>query len=151
MISKGTYINPFPGLRSFDSRDAKLFFGRENHIKKLRDKLKESRFLAIIGSSGSGKSSLIKAGLIPSLENQNLDNSIKKKWHIIVLKPGNEPYRNLIKVFTEYVSKLSFEKDSQVIINDIEAFIQNISIEENEFFKLLSNYKSLILKTWLKR
>ena len=144
MISKGTYINPFPGLRSFDSRDAKLFFGRENHIKKLRDKLNDSRFLAIIGSSGSGKSSLVKAGLIPSLENQNLDNSIKKDWHILILKPGKEPFRNLIKVFTEYVTKLSIENDSQAIINDIEALIQNKSVEENKFFKLLSDKNTLI-------
>ena len=144
MISKGTYINPFPGLRSFDSIDAKLFFGRENHVKKLRDKLSDSRFLAIIGSSGSGKSSLVKAGLIPSLENQNLDISTKKDWHILVLKPGKEPFKNLIKVFTEYLPKLSIENDAQGVINAIEALIQNKSVEENEFLKLLSDKNTLI-------
>ncbi|WP_439557649.1 nSTAND1 domain-containing NTPase, partial [Dyadobacter sp.] len=70
MVDKSTLTNPFPGLRSYDYEDHALFFGRDSHIRELTGKLLDGRFLALIGSSGSGKSSLIKAGLIPSLEGQ---------------------------------------------------------------------------------
>src|SRR4029077_19158889 len=60
-------FNPFPGLRPFEPDEDHLFFGREKQIDELLRRLRGSRFLAVVGSSGSGKSSLIKSGLIPSL------------------------------------------------------------------------------------
>jgi ABC-type phosphate transport system ATPase subunit len=51
--------NPFPGIRSYEAAEAHLFFGREQHIGDLLAKLQSSRFLAVLGSSGCGKSSLV--------------------------------------------------------------------------------------------
>ena len=59
--------NPFPGIRSYEIHEDDLFFGREAQVRELIDKLSHTRFLAIVGSSGCGKSSLIKAGVIPAL------------------------------------------------------------------------------------
>ena len=59
--------NPYPGLRAFEGDDAGLFFGRERETDELRRRLRSSRFLAVIGTSGSGKSSLVRSGLVPSL------------------------------------------------------------------------------------
>ena len=59
--------NPFPGLRPFDEGDYHLFFGREGQSDALIDLLARHRFVAVVGSSGSGKSSLVRAGLIPAL------------------------------------------------------------------------------------
>ena len=60
-------FNPFPGLRPFEPDEDHLFFGREREIDDLLHRLGSHRFLAVVGSSGSGKSSLVRSGLIPSL------------------------------------------------------------------------------------
>jgi ABC-type polar amino acid transport system ATPase subunit len=62
---------PYFGLKSFESQHAELFFGRERIIKNIVEKLHQNNPLLIIGSSGSGKSSLLRAGLLPHLERDN--------------------------------------------------------------------------------
>ena len=58
---------PFPGLRPFKASEFQLFHGRDGQAEELVNRLAHQHFLAVIGSSGSGKSSLIRAGLIPQL------------------------------------------------------------------------------------
>lgn len=86
--------NPFPGLRSFDYKEHHLFFGREKHIQDLLQKLERHHFVAVVGSSGSGKSSLIKAGLLPAIHNGRLGHT-GDTWIIASMKPGNTPLKNL--------------------------------------------------------
>ena len=62
-----TVFNPFPGLRPFEPDEDHLFFGREKEIDELLRRLRSTRFLSVVGTSGSGKSSLVRSGLIPSL------------------------------------------------------------------------------------
>ncbi len=92
--------NPYKGLRAFEEWDAPDFFGREGLIKKLLARLTPSpesgcggRFLAIVGPSGSGKSSLVKAGLIPALRRGTLPGS--EKWRIVQMLPGTHPLDDL--------------------------------------------------------
>ena len=59
--------NPFPGLRPFQVAEEHLFFGRETQVDAMVDKLGATRFLAVVGTSGSGKSSLVNCGLVPAL------------------------------------------------------------------------------------
>ncbi len=59
--------NPYPGIRSFETEESHLFFGRNKQIKDLYTVLLKTHFIAVTGAYGSGKSSLIKAGLIPEL------------------------------------------------------------------------------------
>ena len=59
--------SPFLGLRPFDVDDALLFYGRDREVEELLERLQRQRFLAVVGASGSGKSSLVRAGLIPAL------------------------------------------------------------------------------------
>jgi len=84
-------INPFPGLRPFTSKEAHLFFGREGQVDEIVDSLKRNRFVAVVGASGSGKSSLIYCGVIPSLV-----KSISNDWLIVNTRPGNSPLFNLL-------------------------------------------------------
>ncbi|WP_414617520.1 hypothetical protein [Dyadobacter sp. 32] len=93
MVDITKLSNPFPGLRSYEYEDHSLFFGRDSHIIELKNKLLDGRFLALIGSSGSGKSSLIKAGLIPSLEN-SLDT--RTEWKVVVFRPGASPVKSFV-------------------------------------------------------
>jgi WD40 repeat protein/class 3 adenylate cyclase len=75
---------PFRGLESFRPEDSEFFFGRELLINKLVDKIREYPFLAVLGASGSGKSSLVMAGLIPALNSD-----------YVVFRPGTEPHIRL--------------------------------------------------------
>jgi len=93
-------INPFPGLRSFDYQEHHLFFGREKHINDLLQKLDIHHFVAVVGSSGSGKSSLIRAGLLPAIHNGRLIGS-GADWLIASMKPGNTPLKNLAEALTQ--------------------------------------------------
>ena len=63
----GDLFNPFPGLRPFTREESHLFFGREGQSKSVLTSLEKHNFVAVIGASGSGKSSLIYCGVIPDL------------------------------------------------------------------------------------
>ncbi len=58
---------PYKGLQYFDEPDADLFFGRESLTTELVRRLRQGRFLAVVGASGSGKSSVVRAGLVPAI------------------------------------------------------------------------------------
>ena len=80
----------FPGLRPFESADALLFFGREEQTDELLRRLGDTRFLAVVGLSGSGKSSLVRAGLLPALRRGHLAGA-SSQWRIAVMRPGSDP------------------------------------------------------------
>ena len=65
MVDPTAAINPFRGLEVFDEDHAEFFFGRDALTQQLVEQLREDRFLAVIGRSGSGKSSVVRAGLVP--------------------------------------------------------------------------------------
>ena len=82
--------SPYPGLRPFEAEESDLFFGREPQVDELLRRLGKSRFVAVIGSSGSGKSSLVRAGLVPALIGGYL-TSAGSHWRIAVFRPGGDP------------------------------------------------------------
>jgi WD40 repeat protein/energy-coupling factor transporter ATP-binding protein EcfA2 len=88
--------NPFPGLRPFESSETHLFFGRDGQSEELLRRLKRTRFLAVVGTSGSGKSSLVRAGLLPALQG-GLMASAGSDWRIAILRPGSDPIGNLAR------------------------------------------------------
>jgi serine/threonine protein kinase len=89
--------NPFKGLQSFQEIDAPNFFGRETLTKRLLERLAEpgnvSNFIAVVGPSGSGKSSAVHAGLIPALRRGALPGS--DQWFIVEMQPGAQPLQEL--------------------------------------------------------
>jgi len=87
-------FNPFPGLRPFSIDDAHLFFGREEQVDEILLKLEKNRSVAVIGYSGSGKSSLMYCGLIPVLYGGFMTET-GPHWKIIVTRPGKSPIENL--------------------------------------------------------
>ncbi|QTR50994.1 WD40 domain-containing protein [Candidatus Thiothrix anitrata] len=90
-----TMQNPFVGLRPYESSDSLYYFGRGEQVKTLLRQLHQHRFVAVVGSSGSGKSSLIRAGLIPQLEAGFLVQE-RDQWLVARMKPGEEPIGNLV-------------------------------------------------------
>jgi WD40 repeat protein len=90
-------VNPYKGLRAFQEFDGADFFGREVLTQRLLARLGEpepmARFLAVVGPSGSGKSSVVNAGLIPALRRGDLPNS--DRWFIVEMFPGAHPLAEL--------------------------------------------------------
>ncbi|MCD4792132.1 MAG: hypothetical protein K8R54_02780 [Bacteroidales bacterium] len=122
--------NPYPGIRSFEIGESNLFFGRDEQIKDLYTILNKTHFIAITGASGSGKSSLVKAGLIPELH-QGSD-----KWLHYIFRPGSNPVGNFAKAFYD----TNFDQDNNIgSRNDIEKILRN---EENPLEKIFLNDNS---------
>ena len=100
-------VNPYQGLRSFQEADAVKFFGRRALVEQLLTRFKSSpvkagsaaqtqptdRFLAVVGPSGSGKSSVVKAGLLPALREGAVPGS--DKWFFVEMIPGTHPLEEL--------------------------------------------------------
>jgi WD40 repeat protein/DNA-binding XRE family transcriptional regulator len=104
-VLDGEVENPYKGLRAFGEADADDFFGREMLVQELLGRMGEvgepgagagqelARFLAVVGPSGGGKSSAIRAGLIPALRQGGLPGS--EKWFIVDMLPGAHPWEEL--------------------------------------------------------
>jgi uncharacterized RDD family membrane protein YckC/energy-coupling factor transporter ATP-binding protein EcfA2 len=91
--------NPFPGLRPFEEEEEHLFFGRERQVDNMINKLAKSHFLAVVGTSGSGKSSLVNCGLRPALH-RGLMTSAGPIWRMAQFRPGNDPLRALTRALS---------------------------------------------------
>jgi tetratricopeptide (TPR) repeat protein len=85
---------PYPGLRPFARDETDIFFGREEHTDQLLARLQHTHFLAVVGPSGYGKSSLVRTGLLAGLETGFL-SSAGARWRVAELRPGNRPFATL--------------------------------------------------------
>ncbi len=88
-------VCPYPGMRAFTLDDGFPFFGRDRECEELLQHLRQSRFLTVIGGSGSGKSSLVFAGLVPRLRKTNLFGP--GKWIVRSMRPGERPLVELAR------------------------------------------------------
>lgn len=82
-------LTPYPGLRPFEPHESEIFFGAETQTDRLLEILQRERFLAVIGPSGGGKSSLVRAGLLPGLASGALGTG--SDWRLALLRPGGQP------------------------------------------------------------
>jgi serine/threonine protein kinase/WD40 repeat protein len=116
--------NPYKGLRAFTAADHKDFFGREKLVEKLLRRMAEtgeySRFLAVVGPSGGGKSSVVKAGLIPAIWRGDLPGS--EKWFVAEMLPGAQPLDELeialIKIANQHAGSIreQLERDANGLL-----------------------------------
>lgn len=108
--------NPFMGLKSYNESDTNLFYGRDRVIEAL-DKLSQTSPLIVVsGASGTGKSSVIKAGLLPVLR--------KKSWRILpVIRPGKEPMQSLKEAIPDLAAERDKKVPTVVIIDQYEELI----------------------------
>ena len=95
--------NPFVGLRPFNSDEALLYFGRREQTIELLQQLHRTHFVALVGSSGCGKSSVVKAGLIPKLEAGFLVED-RDQWFVATMKPGDAPINNMASALLGYAT-----------------------------------------------
>ena len=85
--------NPYRGLAPFEEADAADFHGRERTVAEMVDVLRQERLLVVFGPSGIGKSSVVKAGLVPSLRRGAIDGS--ESWLVTEMTPGRDPFEQL--------------------------------------------------------
>ncbi len=146
--------NPYKGLQAFQIADEQDFFGREKLTQKLLSRLGQdgdfSRFLAVIGPSGSGKSSLVRAGLIPALWRGDLPGS--ERWYITDFIPGAHPLDELevalIQVAANRPDSLAEQlarderglvRAAQIILPDDDSELVIVIDQFEEIFTLVEN------------
>jgi WD40 repeat protein len=88
------FVSPYRGLDGFKERDADVFFGREEEVETYREVLANEPVLVVAGESGSGKSSVLYAGLAHRVRRDGLAGM--GGWRIVTVRPGREPARNLM-------------------------------------------------------
>lgn len=133
--------NPFPGVRPFTSAEDKYFFGREEAVKSLLDLLLENRFVALVGNSGVGKTSLIQSGLIPTLLTEN-----KKDWVPISVQPGNQPLVSLLKGFQRVFPKQYSDEDVDSFLSDdktLVEWIQEKGLSSHSFLIVINQFEDV--------
>jgi diguanylate cyclase (GGDEF)-like protein len=109
--NSGEIVCPYRGLEVFTAREKEFFFGRKRLTADIRQKLQEYRFIPLIGASGTGKSSLVYAGVMSWLQEET------PAWQILpTIKPGIDPLSQLRTVFRDRVP--SEERELQEIIED---------------------------------
>lgn len=116
--------NPYMGLKPFEREQAEYFFGREQAVRALLDRLAENRFLAVIGPSGCGKSSLVKAGLLPELERDRIPSS--RDWQVEIITPGQYPLQALTNALEQHRS------DAHPLVLFVDQFEELFTLCPNE-------------------
>ncbi|MEC4892253.1 MAG: CHAT domain-containing protein [Oscillatoria sp. PMC 1051.18] len=128
--------SPYRGLAAFTEADAPFFFGREERTRKLVETVENKPFVAIVGASGSGKSSLVFAGLIPHLREQN-------NWLIISFRPGNRPFFKLAEQLIFGLEPELSETEQLIEINKLAGALREKSISLNDVVeRILSKQES---------
>jgi hypothetical protein len=133
--------NPYPGVRPFQPEQAHLFFGRDVQIVELLERLEQRKLVGVVGVSGSGKSSLVRAGLIPALERFGLRGK-RGPWRVIVVRPAGAPFEMLARSLGEGADESMLRQSSQGLIQ----FVSSLPPGENlllvvDQFEELFRYK----------
>ncbi|WP_107667850.1 CHAT domain-containing protein [Cyanothece sp. BG0011] len=124
---------PYLGLNAFQESNCDLFFGRETTVNELEKLVNQNSFISLVGASGSGKSSVIFAGLIPKLRQDT-----NKNWRISWFRPNDNPFEGFVKAisqltnnssdrFQELQLEVNLENDTTAISNYLNQIIQNSS------------------------
>lgn len=143
--------NPYVGLRPYDVDESLLFFGRNDQTLELLQRLHRHHFVAVVGSSGCGKSSLLRAGLIPALKAGYLVDE-SDQWYIAIMKPGHSPLYNLAESVLQQLQKeikaenvkdlvLKVEEEGADAILDL--LIPAIKNRNSNFFLLVDQFEEL--------
>ncbi len=151
-------VNPYHGLRSFQEADAVSFFGRRALVEQLLSRFQSSpvktgsaaetqptdRFLAVVGPSGSGKSSVVKAGLLPALREGAVPGS--DKWFIVEMIPGTHPLEELeaalLRIAVNPPTSLleQLEKDDRGLVRALKRVLPQ---DESELLLVIDQFEEL--------
>ncbi|MEM6753253.1 MAG: ATP-binding protein, partial [Cyanobacteria bacterium P01_C01_bin.38] len=130
--------SPYKGLNNFESRDKELFFGRDNFITTLVNELEQTNLVLLLGASGSGKSSVVKAGLIPWLEKQH-----GNKFTNLTFTPDANPfesfYISLGSKYSQKSAKIAREINSETLVS----VARNLKQSDKFWFIFIDQFEEL--------
>jgi formylglycine-generating enzyme required for sulfatase activity/energy-coupling factor transporter ATP-binding protein EcfA2 len=138
-----TMQSPFVGLRTFETNDKDWFFGRDRETSALARKLQSASFTAVVGPSGSGKSSLVRAGVVPLLRAQG--------WTEVVAKPGSAPIARLAQAmalanperhFAE-AREFRFDTDLRASAFGLLGIIENLGVDSPRLLLVIDQFEEL--------
>ncbi|HHH19038.1 MAG TPA: hypothetical protein ENK86_00785, partial [Campylobacterales bacterium] len=119
--------SPFVGLSAFSIEQAHLFFGRDREIEEILQQLAENNIVMVVGDSGSGKSSVIKAGVLPHYLNGALETESDSSFYCIDMRPANDPFLELSTNISEIAQEFHLDFNS---INQIKKAIKSKQYED---------------------
>ena len=139
--------NPYRGLQAFTEADAANFFGREALVQELLSQLSDGsdleRFVAVVGPSGSGKSSLVKAGLLPVLRRGGLPGS--DSWFIVDMTPGSQPWEEfetaLLRVAVNLPESILEQTDNRGLLRTVQRILPDDA--ETELLLVIDQFEEL--------
>lgn len=141
--------SPFPGLRSFGEKDAGIFFGRGRETDALVKQVADNPFVAVVGASGSGKSSLVGAGLMPRLRQRTIQGS--HTWDIVSFTPGNHIFKSLADTLMSTIPSLAPQSDL-TFADELDTFASSLAKGTdrlrhtlNRILKDAPNWKKIVL------
>ena len=130
---------PYKGLLTFTDKDQDFFFGRDGMIQQLLDGLNNRRFVPVLGASGSGKSSLVLAGLLPALD--------KADWLVLKMRPTADPLGRLRDAFRDMQIQQSSDKNIQVSIpasaDDIQREVEQLTKDGRRLLLVLDQFEEV--------
>ncbi len=144
---------PYPGMVPFGRKDEQFFFGRKAEVRQMIRRLRNQRFLFVIGPSGSGKSSLISAGLLPSLSKSSLFP--RDFWLTRKMRPGDHPLQALAqaiegdpvqpeRALAKLLAAHSPAQRLLLVIDQLEEiFVQTERAEQNRFISTLQTLRNV--------
>ncbi|HRI11252.1 MAG TPA: protein kinase, partial [Nannocystaceae bacterium] len=113
--------NPYRGLQAFEAEHRSLFFGRSLEIRAVLERLRTDSFVCVAGDSGVGKSSLCRAGVVPMVNEGNLDPS--KTWRTVTMTPGRYPKQSFVAVVARGFG-MNEDDVSSLLGNEPEALVR---------------------------
>ncbi|MCP4350476.1 MAG: hypothetical protein GY795_33825 [Desulfobacterales bacterium] len=122
---------PYPGIRAFTRDETDIFFGREKQADELIERLGAARFLAVVGASGCGKSSLVRTGMIAGLETGFLAKA-GARWKVAEIRPGSQPFYNLADALCHEETPLGNAPDRE----GLESFLRQGALSLHELLSL---------------
>lgn len=143
-----TKHSPFRSLRAFEAEDAWLFFGREGETEDLVARLRRSHALVVTGNSGSGKSSLVRAGLIPALRDGRFHNqgSSGRIWHTAVFRPSAAPFDYLAEILPNHLAPELSPKERADFIAECRAKLPDGKFLRTSIIALLSTAGNQVIE-----
>ncbi len=142
-------FNPYKGLRPFQEADAADFFGREALVAKLAERMAEhsplARFLAVVGPSGSGKSSVVMAGLVPALRRGAVRGSAR--WYIVEMVPGSDPLTELEAGLSRIASSTPANVRQRLEQGDLSGILNEILPSGTQVLLVIDQFEEIITLT----
>lgn len=130
---------PYKGLLTFTDKDQDFFFGRDGMIQQLLDGLNNRQFVPVLGASGSGKSSLVLAGLLPALD--------KADWLVLEMRPTADPLGRLRDALRDMRLEQSADKNIQVSIpvsaDDIQREVEQLTEDDRRLLLVLDQFEEV--------